>query len=100
MMNVVFEHNGHNYVRLNRRKALKALKAGYTLVVYGRLENPNSPMNSPCFWSMGEEIPDSIIGISWDEWVEYTFNRLESSYEYYNQKKPWWYIGENLAENL
>ena len=100
MLNVSFYHNEHRYVRINRTKALKALKMGYTLVVYNRLDNPNSPWNSPSFWSMGEETPESIIGIDWDTWVEYTFKKLESNHEFYNGDSPWWYIGEHLAENL
>ena len=101
MRKITFKNQRTNttYVRVTRRVALKAFKNNTTLVVFGENENPESHWNSPSFWSY---VDDSDIidkgTISDEEWMEYHFKRLENTFEYYNNKKPWWYLPELLAE--
>ena len=91
---------GTRYVRVNRRVALKAFKDGISLVVFGRMENPQSPLNNYGIWTYIDD-SDRIVrdNISDDAWKEFHFKRLEDYYEYYNNNKPWWYLPESLVKN-
>ena len=99
MVNYSFieKSSGVRYVRVSKRTAYKAFKNDYVLVVYGKNENPLSPLNTPCWWSIAPEDSDSIFGISWEEFCEFHFNRINDQYEYYNHTKPWYYLPENIA---
>ena len=90
---------GTRYVRVNRRVALKAFKDGISLVVFGRMENPESMFNSYGIWTYIDDSDRIDRGdISDDAWKEYHFKRFEDYYEYYNSNKPWWYLPESLAK--
>ena len=91
---------GTRYVRVNRRVALKAFKDGISLVVFGRMENPQSIFNSYVIWTYIDDSDRIDRGdISEDAWKEFHFETLEYYYECYNNNKPWWYLPESLVKN-